>query len=337
MDDLEPLTPAEGKALFQENRRGEVSDATLRSHGYRVERFVEWCDANDIENLNELSGRDLQRYKMSRKSEVKKTTLKSQLDTLRVFLRFCESIDAVRDGLAESVIIPRLEPDERSSDAILHPDRAQHILEFLDKYEYATPQHTILRLLWESGARTGSIRALDLDDVHTQAGYASIRHRPETDTPLKNGEGGERDIALSAAACATIDDYVETYRHDVTDDHGREPLLTTKFGRMTVNTFRYHVYQLSRPCMAGRECPHGRDPDECEATEIRHAASKCPDSVSPHAVRSGAITHFLSEDTPDGVVSDRMDVSQAVLDRSYDKRSLQQKMQQRREHLPDFD
>lgn len=63
------------------------------------------------------------------------------------------------------------------------------------------------------------------------------------------------------------------------------------------------------------------------------SASKCPDSVAPHAIRRGAITHYLAEDTPAKVVSDRMNVSQDVIDEHYDHRSEREKMEQRREFL----
>ncbi|MFC7018209.1 MULTISPECIES: tyrosine-type recombinase/integrase [Haloarcula] len=335
--DLEPLTPEDGVSMYKQDRRDEVSEATLQSHGYRLQRFVEWCDERDIENLNEITGRDTHRFKLYRKAEVSPPTLKSQMDTLRVFLRFCEDIDAVRDGVAESVTSPTLDANEKQSGDILPSKRAADLLAYLDKYEYATHEHVIARLLWESGARTGSLLAIDLDDVRLRNAYIEIRHRPDTGTPLKNGAHGERDIALSSQLVGVLRDYIEEQRPEVTDEHGRKPLLATGHGRMTTNTFRYYTYQLTRPCVAGEECPHDRDPEECDARDRRYEASKCPSSRSPHALRRGAITHFLSEDVPDTVVSDRMNVSKETLDEHYDARSSRQKMNQRREHLPSFD
>lgn len=61
--------------------------------------------------------------------------------------------------------------------------------------------------------------------------------------------------------------------------------------------------------------------------------AKCDEAVSPHAIRRGSITHFLSQDVPVEIVGDRMDVSRDVLDKHYDKRSEEVKLEQRRGYL----
>jgi hypothetical protein len=101
---------------------------------------------------------------------------------------------------------------------------------------------------------------------------------------------------------------------------------------MNRSSIRDAVYKVSRPCYYGQECPKGREPEECEATTYGHY-SKCPSNVSPHAIRRGAITDFLTKDVPERVVSDRMNVGQDVLDKHYDKRSEEVKVEQRREYL----
>ena len=108
-------------------------------------------------------------------------------------------------------------------------------------------------------------------------------------------------------------DYIETHRHDVTDDYGRNPLFTTEYGRITKNTLRAYIYRMTRLCDYGKECPHDRDPEDCEAAS-RMAESKCPDSTAPHSIRRGTITHFLQEDLPAKVVSDRMKVREDVIE-----------------------
>ena len=65
----------------------------------------------------------------------------------------------------------------------------------------------------------------------------------------------------------------------------------------------------------------------------RDAASKCPSSVSPHAIRRGSITHSLNSDMPDKVVSDRANVSPKVIEQHYDRRTEQERMEQRRDYL----
>ena len=52
-------------------------------------------------------------------------------------------------------------------------------------------------------------------------------------------------------------------------------------------------------------------------------------------IRRGSITHHLTEDVPEKVVSDRMNVGQDVLDKHYDRRSEEVKVEQRRGYLED--
>jgi site-specific recombinase XerD len=334
VSELEPLAPDAAVSLYLQHREGEVSEETLSSHRYRLERFTEWCEKEEIHNLNDLTGRNLHSYRVYRREEedLKPVTLQGQLSTLRVFLRFCSTVDAVPEGLHEKILLPTVSGAEQASRTTLEPERAERILEYLGTYEYASRQHVLLTLLWRTGLRRGSVRAIDLCDYDPEEPGVEISHRPETDTPLKNKERGERWVALRAHTASLIEDYIEGPRRDVTDDYGREPLLTTAQGRVSLSAIQGSVYTLTRPCQY-RECPHDDyDPETCEATK-RAKATKCPSSRSPHDVRSGAITAHLLDDVPVEVVSGRMDVTQDVLDRHYDRRSEREKMEQRREYL----
>jgi len=333
-DDLEPLAPEAGKDLYLEHRRGEVSESTLQSHRYRLTEFVDWCEENGITNLNDLTGRDLHSYRVDRREsdDLEPVTLQGQLSTLRVYLRFCASVDAVGEDLHEKILLPTVSGDEQASRSTLAPDRAQSILEYLDTYQYASRRHVLLTLLWQTGLRMGSARAIDLDDYDPDSPGVELVHRPDQDTPLKNKERGERWVALRGSTADVVDDYIAGPRKDVTDDYNREPLLTTAQGRVSTSCIQDSVYTITRPCEYG-ECPHSDyDPATCEFTK-RAKASTCPSSRSPHDVRSGAITAHLLDDVPIEVVSGRMDVTQSVLGRHYDRRSEREKMEQRREHL----
>lgn len=333
-EDLDPLSPEDGVSLYLQHRKGEVSEQTLSSHEYRLNQFVEWCKKEDIHNLNDLVGRDFHSYRVYRRKEddLKPVTLQGQLSTLRVFLKFCASIDAVHEGLREKILLPTVSGDEQASRTTLEGERATQILEYLEKYEYASRQHVLMTLLWQTGIRTGSVRAIDIDDYEPESPGLQLVHRPETDTPLKNQDHGERWVALRGSTANVLDDFIEGPRPEVTDKFNRTPLITTKQGRISRSCIQDTIYVLTRPCEYGG-CPHDDyDPDSCEATK-RAKASKCPSSRSPHDVRSGAITDHLLDDVPIEVVSGRMDVTQDVLDKHYDRRNEREKMEQRREYL----
>ena len=58
-----------------------------------------------INNLNDLPGRVLHRFRLWRREEgdLEPVTEKTQMDTLRVFIRWLESIDGVRKNLHTKV------------------------------------------------------------------------------------------------------------------------------------------------------------------------------------------------------------------------------------------
>ncbi|WP_254823812.1 tyrosine-type recombinase/integrase [Haloglomus halophilum] len=330
---LEPISPDEAVQFYLNNRQTELADGTLESYRYKLTHFVEWCEADGIENLNELSGRDILRFKQSRQDDLAPVSLKAQMDALRAFIRFAESIDAVEQDLHSKVLSPSLDRGDRERDVLVEEEQAEAALDYYRQFHYASRQHTTLTLLWKCGARTGTLRAFDLGDYDPENARLLAKHRDGT--PLKNKQDGERLIALSDDTCQVLNDYIQHHREDVMDENGRDPLLTTKHGRVSKPTIRATCYRGTHPCRYnGGHCPHGRDPDECQALNPpEKAPSVCPSTRSPHAWRRGAITYHLTEDVPIEVVSDRMNVSPDVLEAHYDRRSEEVKVEQRREYL----
>jgi len=337
-DDLQPIEAAEAKEMYLEQRSQEVSDATIQAHGYRLKHFVRWCeDVQSIKNLNDLSGRDLQRFTTWRREDgdLNNVTVVTQLSTLRVFLKWCENINAVEEDLHDKILMPNLSKHEDQRDAMLNSSDAKDLLQYLRKFELGTRTHALIEVLWHTGMRIGAAHGLDLGDYDPHEQNIEVQHRPDTETRLKNKQDGERYVGLSKDVCDALDAYIKFKRADVVDDFGREALFTSKYGRPSKSSLRDNIYQITRPCVYTGECPHDRDIESCEAME-RNKASRCPSSVSPHAIRRGSITHHLSEDVPDKVVGDRMNVSLDVLEKHYDRRSEKQKSRQRQDYLDDI-
>lgn len=328
---LEPLTPEDGKSLYLESRSDELADRSLELHEKHITSFATWCASNGIDNMNDVTARSVHEYRLAIRDGFAQSTLSIYLSTVRQFVRFCESVDAVHDGVAEKIVLPDRDRTARSE--TLEADEATAILTYLRKYHYGSRTHALMALLWHTGIRTGTVYALDVGDLQQERERLRIRHRPKTETPLKNGNNAERYIALSTEVSEILSDYVSENRHDVTDEYEREPLFTSKRGRPSKNTIRRNIYAATRPCATGRGCPHNKDPATCKAAERTNAASKCPSTVSGHPVRRGSITHHLRQDVPEKVVSDRMNVSQSILERHYDQRTEDEKTEQRRQFL----
>lgn len=324
-NDLEPIDPSTAQQLYLDHKASHCAKRTVDGHRYRTNHFVRWCDQNGIDNMNDLSGRDIHQFRLWRKEdgELNKVSVQTQMSTFRVFLKWAGTIEAVDPDLYNKVMVPQVSGDEEQRDERLEADRSEEILAYLAKYQYASWEHLFLALAWQTGMRLGSLKSLDLRDVYLDDRYLDLTHRPESDTPLKNGSGGERPVAITSELVQLLRDYIEDTRPDKTDKHGRKPLLTSQYGRLARSSMRRIAYKLTAPCFLDKECP--------DCTE--DLESKCPEAVTPHAIRRGSITHHLTSDVPVEIVGDRMDVSRDVLDKHYDRRSEEVKLEQRRSYL----
>lgn len=335
---LEPIDPEAAVELYLNDRESELSKRSQYGHKSRLSHFIRWCDEQDLANLNELSGRDLHRFRLWRRADgdLAPISEKTQMDTLRVFIRWCATIDAVPSDLHAKVVSPSMSDEEEAKDAMVDSEVAERILDYLSSYEYASARHVCFLLMWRALLRRGAVRTLDVGDYDAEEMSIEVKHRPETDTPIKNKTRGERFIALNDETCAVLDDWLADQRPDVEDGYGREPLLASSQGRLHVTTIQNYVYSVTTPCMFTDGCPHNREIDQCDAAGVRTGASKCPSTRSPHCVRRGAITHWLSSDVPEPIVGARANVSTDVLDKHYDRRTERKKMEQRRKYLDDI-
>jgi integrase len=148
---------------------------------------------------------------------------------------------------------------------------------------------------------------------------------------LKNKHGAERQVNLHGWVCDVLDEYLDMHHHDVTDEYGRTPLITTEHGRPVRSNIRGHTNSLTRPCVYTRDCPHDRDSNTCDAAQTRKMAQRCPSSVPPHAIRRSAITAWLNEGHSKELLSDRMNVSVKTLEKHYDARTEGEKRELRKE------
>lgn len=334
MSELEPIAPAEAVEWYLDSRATELAQSSLYAHKSRLGHFVRWCDQEDIENLNSLTGRHMDRYKVWRRNDgdLNNVTLHSQLQTLRVFMQFCERIEAVRPGFHEFIQPPEMAPKEGVRHAFLDPDTALEIRDYLRKMQYASRDHVVFELLWHTGIRMGGLVGLDLEDYDPRYDILELHHRPDSGTPLKNKQDGERPIGLAEPVAQILDDYIQYNRLDTEDDYGRNPLLTTEYGRLGRQTVRSIVYGLTRPCTYTGTCPHDTEAKNCRAARSKGEASKCPSTVSPHAIRKGAITYARRNEIPIEEVSGRMNVSPDVIREHYDKNTKSEEMRRRRHY-----
>ncbi|SDM46691.1 Site-specific recombinase XerD [Halogranum gelatinilyticum] len=357
--ELKPLHPREAMEMWLDRQRSERAEETLQSYFYRLNTFVEWCEENGFDNLNDLTGRDMFKYDSHRRSlDLSQSTLNNQLGTLRQFISFCADIEAVDSELPLKVDVPQLTKKDRTNEEKLSTERAEVLLEDLKRYRRASRDHALFLLAWHTCARLGGLRSLDVQDCYlSEDDLERLRHQDDVDdeileevsipfiyfrhrssTPLKNQEEGERPVAISEEVADFLDEYIRVNRVAGRDEDGREPLFSTKKGegRMTKGALRSRMNIMTQPCRFGHGCPHGREIESCEARRSPYE-SRCPSSRSPHRVRTGAITHHLDCGWPIEQLAERVNATPQVIRDHYDQPDLLKRMESRRSHLDRLD
>ncbi|MDR5674654.1 phage integrase SAM-like domain-containing protein [Halalkaliarchaeum sp. AArc-GB] len=316
--------------LFHREREGNKSEQTIYKNRDHTNQFLEWCDAQGIDSIRDLDGTLLLEYKLHLKDDPNKgdATIRNHFSTLRTFFKFCRRVDATKEDqhLYEKLKTPDFSKGELSRDDMMDFGEVKRLLDYLNKFEYGTVKHVAFAIFWHTGCRCGALISLDVDDYkpvkqreHGEYGVIQFTNRPDTGTRLKNGEEGNREVVVWPHIGEIIEDYIEINRKPQTDDYGREPLLTSKNGRYSGGAVQRMIYALTRPCHYTGNCPVNRDVESCEAIPV-DAASKCPESLSPHPMRRTAITYHLEKkDWTYEAASGRFDVSQKVLDEHYDE------------------
>lgn len=318
----EPIGGSTAKFISEKQ---DVASTTRDRYEYRLGIFVEFCEKNGVWDTDEIDGDLLADYRAYRLNDDDTSikTNEANLVTLRQWIKWLERRDKVYQGTAHKVDIPDLDASDERRDVFITHDRAEGILDNLTRYEFASKNHIIFGILYHTGMRRSALLALDVDDWISDDRVLMIRNREGT--TLKLGDKSERNVTITDARLAeAIDDWVESQRPDVICDLGREPLISTREGRAHATTIQKTVYRVTCPGHFG----------SCDDDHQRN--SSCRYSISPHDVRRSAITHHLRSGVPKEIVSDRMAVDSSTIEKHYDKRTMDQRRENREEYLNDI-
>jgi site-specific recombinase XerD len=326
--------------FYLETNPWGAQPSTVTSYRTRLGHFQQFCAEHDIKDLRAIQASHTDAYHNYLRKQPQlsaRSSVKGCLASLRKFLRYCEHRQVFDRGFHELIILPTLSGTDGKDETWLSRDDAKEIVAHLAKFEPFTREHVVWTLLAETGIRQSTLYAFDLDDYDATERYIEAVNREETGTRLKNGARGEREISISTEATQVLDGYLQANRNDVTDEHGRQPLVTTTNGRLQKSTIRQYVYAWSRPCAIGAECPIGEDSDTCPAAQTNNNAYKCPESVSPHPIRRGYITHLRANGVPtEDVISKRCDANPDTIEQWYDMSTESDRREARREYVEDL-
>lgn len=331
------IAPQEAVEQFQKERKPEVRPQTHLNQKYHLRRFIEWCDETGIESMSDINGFVINQFKTWRRdnAELAEVTLYNELCSIRTFVRWCQKREIVVDGLADKIDVPT--PGDGTRDETIAVDRVREILQHNKRVNGADSDTVLFYLLWHTGIRIGTASALDVGDWHRDTERLELCHRPDTGTPLKNGNEAERFVSIqSGELAAMISDYIDYTRSAKQDKHGREPLFPSRQGRPTPKTLRVRIQSITQPCRYTGTCPHSEVQEECKARQNIAHAYECPSAVSPHPIRRTAITEHLNASVPKDVVSERANVSRKVLDKHYNAQTEEEKVRIREQYLEDI-
>ena len=309
---------------FREKKLEEVeSTGQYRRKLDYLQTYLE--DEVRIESTEDLTSEDVERYNKWRKYEslprdepLADTTLSDDMYLFREFIRHLIEHRMAPVRFEKCVEIPEIDyaGGEGVDEKKLDPKIAKAALDYLRKYEYADVEHVSMELLCQSGPRKGGLIGRDVPDFDYEERV--LKYETDETTPLKNDESSEREITLYGDVPEIIQDYLNDQRPSETDEEGREPLLTKGDKRMSPSTLQKIAYKWTRPCMVGLDCPHDRDPEDCEAAQKNNSAFKCPSSRAPHHIRSGYITDQKNRGVSAEGIEQRCDVSPRVQKLHYD-------------------
>jgi len=144
----------------------EWSESTYKDYSYDTTRLLEYCEYADRDDLSTFSSRDLTGFKQWRKRDenVGLASLHGQLANIRVFIRWCEDVEIVEDGLADEIDMPDLDPSDIVSYTRIDPETAEQILEYHGQFDYVSREFAEFALMYPV-ARSKLVRRTGRSDL----------------------------------------------------------------------------------------------------------------------------------------------------------------------------
>jgi len=309
---------------FRKEKLGEVkSKRNYRTKIQYIETYL--TEVVEAKTTDELTSEHVEQYSewrkydsLEREDPLKDSTLSDDMYLFEEFVEYLIEHRLVPQRFQMAVQHPEINSGDGVDEKRLDPDVAKASLDHLRKYEYASVEHVTMELFCESGPRKGGVFGLDVVDFDADQGVLKFDQLGQQSTPLKKGEESEREITLYGDTVDIIQDYIANVRPPATDSEGRKPLLTKGDGRIGKSTLQKISYKWTRPCKVGLDCPHDRDPEQCDAAQRNNSAYKCPSSRAPHHIRTGYITDQRNQGTSAKAIEHRCDVSPRVQKKHYD-------------------
>ena len=94
--DVPDLSPREAVERWLNKLRASKRDSTVSAYHYQLKHFVEFCEAEGITSLDEVTGWDIETFETRRREQgLEVISLNKELGTLKNFLEYAARIELV--------------------------------------------------------------------------------------------------------------------------------------------------------------------------------------------------------------------------------------------------
>jgi site-specific recombinase XerD len=339
-DTTEPkVTFEDAWERYQEEKRTdpEHSNGSIEAYRYGVRKFLSWSDEHNHtpESLDEWDVGKFTTW-LTKTHDLEPTTIASYTKAVKQLLKYCNTMGLIEESVVEGHSVRTASKSERQWDKEIDRDRAEKIMEYLQR-EYSGRRNTVIfTILLRTGMRLSGLRAIDIEDIEYSEDTGARIHLQErgegtsgANTTLKGGRSHERFINIKQETFEEIQHYVSEHRKDV-DDDGRKPLLTTRFGRIGPSAIQENIYKVT--------CPNHTGIGDCSCTGITTTknASDCEMSVSPHTLRGCHVTNLLDNGWTFEQISGRVGAKAETLRAHYDKSTKAEEANRRKSLVDDL-
>lgn len=243
---------------FLENELN-ASKHTIRAYLRDLHSFWDFASQRTgaLVRAEEVSAELVKLYLAKRMKERRRSTVARELTSLKSFYRFLLREGAVDRSPVQDIPTPR---QRRPIPHVLSVDEVLALLRTPDtRTTLGLRNRAILELLYSSGLRVSELVALDLHDIHWDAGVVRVR-----------GKGGqERIVPIGPPALRALRDYMARRGELVTADAKPVALfLNQRGGRLTSRSVARMLDRYIERCSKRR-------------------------GVSPHSLRHTFATHLL--------------------------------------------
>lgn len=318
---------------FMSERPGDLAQSSVETYRYGINSFKTWMDGEGY-TLQDLDAWTVGEYWtwLRDENDYSESTLESYTKATRAFLKFGGEKNVVQEGLHEHVENYHASKEGRQWDQEVDVERIDEIVEFLERAYPTERNPLIFRLLAKTGLRRSGLRALDVKDVKYEGG-PRLYVRSRENTKLKGRKNHNRIINISQDLYNDLQAYVEDRRIDVVDEYGRNPLFTTKNGRVSIGLIVDTVHYYSSPHISGAgecqpECEVGPNPN-------KHETKKCNKSFSPHTLKKYHVTKLRNRGIGFESIGERVATNPDTLRVHYDESKQKQQADRRKETLAD--